>query len=347
MKKIISVILAAVMIFSVASVAAFAEAEDVKTYDITFTDLPYDVAPYRTDYPGKFMGYEYGVDYWFTITNVDGTTTDIKGWPVSVPVYEGESLEFTVSVADYIEPSSVRVLAFPTETDIAELYDDITGEPYAQYYIAKSIGDTYGVRPTQDMTVCISEFHMYNDCFMYTFPSSDYYTAKRVQFNEGASTPEEMYTDFEWGNTKVVYVNETMFFRVGIPLNDTKHTYHYDTYQVYYTVGAGSSQETCYLKTAEQTDPNQNGNIVAHYETEDEWVDVYKIEHIDSSVKIKIQGTVTYTFSMLSQFLKDFSLDELDSIDLNSIDLDPLLNYLVRLLILITKILKGFGLSIG
>lgn len=109
MKKIISVILAMIMVFSIGSVAAFA----AETYEVVFTEFPYDIAPYRTDYVGQYEGYEYGTDYWFTIKNADGTTTDIKGYPYSLLVEAGKSIEFTVSVAEYIETSSVKMMAFP------------------------------------------------------------------------------------------------------------------------------------------------------------------------------------------------------------------------------------------
>lgn len=353
MKKIVAVLLTVVMIFSAASTAAFAAAP--QTYEVTFTDLPYDVAPFRTDYVGKYMGYEYGVDYWFTITNADGTTTDIKGWPYSITVFEGESLEFTVSVASYVEPSSVRMLAFPSNTATEDLYDEVTGEPYSQYYIAKSIGNTYGVRPQEDMTVCLSEYHLYNDCFLYNFSSSNYYTSQRVKFNEGATTPWDAYTDFEYGNTAVIYVNETLFFEVRIPMDDEAHTYHYDTYQVYYTLGSGSNAETFYLKTADQTDYTLNENIVAHYETvadeeegtRAEWVDVYKIEHVQPNVKIAVRGTVTYTMAMLKEFFQDFDVTSMSDMDWDSVDFSPMVEYIARILTLIMKILAGFGLQIN
>ena len=88
MKKVLSLLMAIVMIFSIGAVAVSA----ADTYEITFDDCPYDIAPYRTDYIGKNMGYHYGIDYWFTITNPDGTTTDIKGFPYSVEVEAGKAL---------------------------------------------------------------------------------------------------------------------------------------------------------------------------------------------------------------------------------------------------------------
>lgn len=359
MKKFISVFLAVLMLFSVVSVAAFAETEQdhVKIYEVSFTDMPYDAAPYRTDYPGRFMGYEYGVDYWFTITNSDGTTTDIKGWPFSISVFEGDSLEFTVSVADYIEPQSVRMLAYPTGTETAALYDDVTGEPYSRYFIKKSVGNTYGIRPTEDMTICLSEFHLYNNCFLCpAFPESNYYSAKRVQYNPGTGTPEGTYTDFPWDNTQVVFVNETMFIQVSIPMDDPNHKYHYDTYQVYYTVATANGYETVYLKTAEQTDPDieTNPNLVAHYIKEGDengvgaaWVDIYKIDHIVPIMSIKVTNTVTYTMGMLKEFFNDFDIANADSVDWSSVDFAPMVEYIARILTLIMKILKGFGLNIN
>lgn len=344
MKKIISVILAAIMIFTIGSVAAFAEDT---SYEITFADCPYDVAPFRSDYIGKYVGYQYGVDYWYTVTNEDGTTTDIKGYPESITVDAGETLEFTVSLADYIEPASLKVLAYPTGTAPFALHDEITGEPHAPYYVAISSAGTYGIKPQEDMTICVSEYHLYNDCFMFDFPMSTYYSTKRLQYNAGAYTPEEMYTEFEWDNTKVVYLNETVYFKVVLPI-DGEHDYHYDTYQVYYTKGFGSEMETIYLK---QNASEENGTEaidlrVAHYETETEWVDIYAIPDVDASLQLKVVNTVTYTLDMLEEFFNDFSLENIDDIDFSSLDVAPLFEFFVRLLNLIVKILRGFGLEI-
>lgn len=342
MKKLLSVIMAVVMLLSISSVAAFA----AETYEIVFADCPYDIAPYRTDYVGKYMGYQYGVDYWFTITNEDGTTTDIKGFPYSVEVTAGKALEFTVSVADYVEPTSVRMLAFPRDMETANLYDSLTGEPFAQYHIARSQANTYGVVPQEDLTICLSEFHLFNDCFLYNFPKTDYYETKRVQYNAEAINPWDMYTDFEWDNTKVIYVNETVFVQVTLPLNDPAHTYHYESYQVYYTTGYG--EETTYLrKPASEKEGTEAIDLrVAHYETEEEWVDIYAIPNADPTMQFKIAGTVTYTLDMLKDFFEDFSLENLENLDMSTLDFGPLVEFAIRLLTLIMKLLAGFGLEI-
>lgn len=344
MKKIIALLLAVVMVLSVGSIAAFA----ADTYEIVFADCPYDISSFRTDYIGKYVGYEYGTDYWYTVTNEDGTTTDIKGFPYSIEVKAGKALEFTVSVADYVEPSSVRMLAFPTGTAAAELYEPVTGEPYANFYVASSSANTYGLVPSQDMTVCISEWHLFNDCFLYEFPSSDFYTSNRLQYNEGKVNPWDVYTPFEWGNTKVVYVNETVFFEVRIPI-DGQYDYHYETYQVYYTKGFGAEMETVYLKknASEKEGTEAIDDRVAHYETDTEWVDIYAIPNADATMKIKVVNTVTYTLGMLAQFFEDFSIENLEDIDLESIDLSPMLEYILRLVNLLVKILNGFGLSVS
>lgn len=366
MKKFISVILAVLMIFSIIPISAFA----LNTYNITFTDLPYDIAPYRNDYVGAFMGYEYGTDYWFTITNADGTKTDIKGWPYTVTVYEGDPLEFTVSVADYVDPTSVRALAFPSELIVPgvdeannpiltapDLYDAITGEPYAQYHVAASSGRTFGIKPTRDLTVCVSEYHLYNNAFLYNFPVSDYYTANRVKYRPQYSDPWDIYSSkFEWGNTEVIRENETMYFEVRIPMDDPDHVYHYEDYQVYYTTGAGRDLVTTYLKRpASSENPQAVDTRVAHYVVEAdeekgvraEWVDVYKIPNVKTSVNIRVAGTVTYTLEMLREFFRDFDINNLDALDLSTVDFAPMVEYITRVLMLIMKILAGFGLSVG
>lgn len=375
MKKIISVILAAIMSFGVISVAAAAADND--TYQITFADLPYDIAPFRDDYVADYMGYEYGTDYWFSITNnadgyiningenhyvTAGTTTDIKGAPVSIEVAKGETLEFTVSVADYIEPQTVRVIAYPTGTaaeDIAELDPLSTnltinpGEPFEEYYLAKSQAGTYGIKPNKDLTINVSEYHLYNDCFVYNFPSSDYYTANRVIYNAEGHTPEEMYAPTEWGNTRVVYVNETLFFEVRLPKTDA-YDIHYDSYTVYYMVddlgslaGEISGSEKVYLRYGTEGEDGYINERVCRYETETDYVDVYKIENVSPYVTIKVANTVTYTISMLADFINDFSLDNLEDLDLDSVDLSPMLDLMLRLLNLIVKMLNAFGMNVS
>ena len=343
MKKVISVLLAVAMIFSIASISAFA----ADTYEIVFEECPYDISEYRTDYIGKYVGYEYGTDYWFTITNPDGTTTDIKGFPYSVEVKAGRALEFVVTVADHVEPSSVRILAYPTGTPAAELYEPVTGEPDSYYYVAASSANTYGLIPSEDLTVCVSEWHLYNDCFLFEFPSSEYYTSNRLQYNADKEDIWDMYTPFEWGNTKVIYVNETIFFEVRIPL-DGKYDYHYETYQVYYTTGYGSDEETVYLKkNASEKEGTEAIDLrIGHYETDTEWVDLYAVPDADNTMNIKVVNTVTYTIDMLAQFFEDFSLENLDSIDLGSLDIAPMLEYILRLANLIVKMLNAFGLKV-
>lgn len=374
MKKLISLILAVVMIFSVTTVFAFAADTDVETYEITFADLPYDIAPFRDDFVADYMGYEYGTDYWFSVTNNKdgyitvngvqhpvsaGTSTDIKGAPVSITVEEGSTLEFSVSVADYIEAQTVRVIAFPTGTDVEELaeLDPLTqnltinpGEPYEDYYLAKSSAGTYGIKPDQDLTICVSEYHLYNDCFLYEFPSSDYYTANRVIFRgenlEDIEDPAS-YEAIEWNNTKVVYENQTLFFEVRMDLN-SEYDLHYDTYQVYYMVddlgalvGQLSGTEKVYIEP------------IYHYIDTDEeagteeWVDIYAIENVSPYVSIKVTNTVTYTIDMLSQLISDFDLANLSDIDLSSIDLSPMLELILKIAKLIVKMLNAFGLNVS
>lgn len=347
MKKILAVLLAVIMMFSVTSVAAFA----FQQYEITFTDLPYDVAPYRADYVGQYMGYHYGVDYWFVVTNYDGTTTEIKGETKYI-VNPGETFEFTVRFADYIDSSTIKVIAFDSSLAPSEIYDHDTGIPNEGYYIQRNSANMYGLRPSSNLTVCVSEYHLYNTAFLYNFKENNYYSTQRVQYSAPTSEgtpPWEVYTPIEWGNTKVVYENETLFFEVRIPLDDPAHDYHYDTYQVYYTTGVGNDMKTIYLKqnssgdgTVEATDMR-----VAHYETDTDWVDVYAIENVDPTVYIKVEGTVTYTLAMLKDFFEDFDITDIDSIDFDSIDMSPILEYIVRLIGLLVKILQGFGLSVS
>lgn len=346
MKKFIAVILTMIMIFSIGSVAAFA----AETYEVVFTEFPYDVAPYRSDYVGRYEGYEYGVDYWFTITNADGTTTDIKGYPYSLQVEAGEDIEFVVNIAEYIEPSSVKMMAFPVGAEKNEDFcNTVSGEPNGKYYITRSIAGTYGIVPKEDMTICLSEFHLYNKAFLFhEFPVSEYYTANRLfMVDPDATNKEDRFAYEEWGNTEVAYENETFFFEVRIPKDD-KYDYNYETYHVYYKDSDSILEEKHYLhKPASERDGTEAIDKRYHYyETETEWVDIYEIPNLPNGVQIKVANTVTYTISMLGDFLKDFDLANLDSIDLSTVDLQPMLEFLLRLLNLIVKLLNSFGLNI-
>lgn len=349
MKKIIAFMLSLMMIFSICSVAVSAEEE---AYEIVFTEFPYDVAPFRDDYVGKYMGYEYGVDYWFTLTNSDGTTTEIKGYPYSITVEAGDALEFTVNISESIEPSSVKVMAFPTGADKQDDFSDsVTGEPNGGYYISRSNSGTYGIVPKKDMTICLSEYHLYNKAFIYEFPASDYYVANRVFLkNPDAVNPQDRFGYDEMGNTKVVFVDETMFFEVRIPL-EGKYDYNYDTYHVYYKYGRIGESQTVYLKkpASEKDGTPEINERVARYEDEEtnELVDVYKIEHVPADVEIKVANVVQYTIEMLAQFLADFDLANLSEMDLSTVDLAPMVEYILRLLNLVVKLLNSFGLNIS
>ena len=369
MKKVIAVLLCVIMSFGVVSVAAVAAEDDATYYDVTFADLPYDIAPFRDDYVADYMGYEYGTDYWFVITNnrdgelvingeshsvAAGTTTEIKGAPSSIRVKAGETLEFAVRVADYVEPQSVKVIAYATGTSADDLTDldpyslqtEKPGQPYDQYYLAKSDVDTYGIKPDKNLTINVSEYHLYNDCFLYSFPTSDYYTANRLIYrgadlSEASIRNKDSYEKVEWDNTRVVYENETLYFEVRLSFN-SEYDLHYDTYEVTYMVdelgslvGEISGTEKVYLEP------------IYHYETDEEWVDVYAVENISPDGTIKITNTVTYTISMLAELLSDFSLDSLSEIDLSAIDMSPMLELLLRIVNLIVKMLNSFGLEVS
>ena len=346
MKKFMSVLLAVIMIFSIGSVAAFA----AETYEVVFTEFPYDVAPYRNDYVGKYEGYEYGVDYWFTITNADGTTTDVKGFPYSMQVDAGKVVEFVVTLADYIEPTSVKVMAFPEGSENKDdFYNTVSGEPNGNYYVKRTSIGTYGVAPRQDMTVCLSEYHLYNKAFLFEFPMSEYYTANRLFLTDPEATNTwDQFSYSEWANTEVIYMNETVFFEVRLPIEDGKHKYNRETYHVYYTDGDSLLAEKIYLRmpASEKNGTEEIDKRITHYETETEWVDIYAIPNMPEDAEIKIANTVTYNISMLGEFLADFDLMNLDSIDLSTVDIEPMLGYILRLVNLVVKLLNSFGLNI-
>ena len=347
MKKVISVILSIVMLFSIVSISVIA----ADTYEVVFSDFPYDASPYRNDYVGKYEGYEYGTDYWFTMTNKDGTTTDIKGYPFSVNVSAGDALEFVVNTAEYIEPSSVKIMAFPVGADNAEdFYDKVTGEPIGNYYIKRSAAGTYGIVPKEDMTICLSEFHLYNKAYLLEFAESPYYTMNRVFLVDPEATdPWDMYGYSDRGNTEVAYQNETLFFEVRIPI-DGAYKYNYNTYHVYYKEDSLLAKSVYLKKPASDKDETPEiSKSVAKYETLDgtEFVEIFAIPNLPANVEIKVANVVTYNISMLGEFLKDFDLMNMESIDLSTVDLEPMLEYLLRLLNLVVKLLNSFGLNIS
>ena len=350
MKKVISVILSIVMLFSIVSISVIA----ADTYEIVFSDFPYDASPYRNDYVGRYEGYEYGTDYWFTITNKDGTTTDIKGYPYSVEVSAGDVLEFVVKFADYIEPSSVKIMAYPVGADKADdFYDKVTGDPIGDYYIKRSAAGTYGILPKEDMTICLSEFHLYNKAYILEFAESPYYTARKVSLVDPENSDSlDGYAYNEKGNTEVAYQNETYFLEIRIP-NDGAYKYNYDSYHVYYKEDSLLAQSVYVKRPASEKDGTPAiscvvaSNIETFEETGDDLVEILAIPNLPANAEIKIANVVTYDISMLGEFLKDFDLMNMDSIDLSTVDLEPMLAYLLRLLNLVVKLLNSFGLDIS
>ena len=154
-----------------------------------------------------------------------------------------------------------------------------------------------------------------------------------------------MYGYEEMGNTEVVYQNETLFFEVRIPI-DGAYKYNYDTYHVYYKEDSLLA-ESVYLKrpASEEDGTPAINKAVASYETPDgtEFVEIFAIPNLPANVEIKIANVVTYNISMFAQFLSDFDLTNLD---LSTVDLEPVLAYVVRLLNLLVKLLNSFGLEI-
>ncbi len=381
MKKVAAALLAVVMILCSLSIASYAA--DGGKCEVVFGEMDefikgYDLGKYRNDYVGKYMGYEYGKDYRYVIKNEDGSTTDVKTVPYAYECPVNKPLEFYVSVADYIEPSSVRMLAFPTNAVISDAFDTVTGEPNISYQIKKTSQDMFAVRPTAEdadkgITVCLSEYHLFNDCFEYSFPTSDYYKVQRVQDTTGGYIyikdaqgnttttkikPEDRFKPYDYGNKKVVYDNETLFFEVRIPLDNDKYEYHPDTYQVSYTRGKGDSQKTYNLKTSSQTEftPLAEGAdektgwvgryIIDKTAPEDgiypEQVDIFRIDNVDSTVKIKVRGTVKYTVDMLSELFKNSDSSAFDDFDWDSADLSPVVEFIARVIVLISKVIAGF-----
>ena len=143
-------------------------------------------------------------------------------------------------------------------------------------------------------------------------------------------------------------MNETVFFEVRLPIEDGKHKYNRETYHVYYTDGDSLLAEKIYLRmpASEKNGTEEIDKRITHYETETEWVDIYAIPNMPEDAEIKIANTVTYNISMLGEFLADFDLMNLDSIDLSTVDIEPMLGYILRLVNLVVKLLNSFGLNI-
>lgn len=318
-----------VVIMLSAFTALFSTSFAAASYNVTFKDLPYDIItdaskPARTDWPALNQGYTLGVEYRFAFATPvdddnDPSTADkimfvVEDGEVTKSVQSGKALEFKIAVKEYVAPSSVQVLAFPSTTTASDLYNHTTGEPKSDYIIQSSnavrdklVSDAniprvydsatgeytelegytlapgdlgiYAVLPTKNLTICVSEFHMYNHGFMLTLDDgADYTLAKytykpdgyfQYVYDDGNGNPvfnEEYISSYKFYGvagvdyirsdiedpssyykitkdtsykTRMIYYGEPVYIGIEIPKTNAKKTYHHDTYTLSYSDTAG------------------------------------------------------------------------------------------------------------
>ena len=327
LKKSLAVFMSVIMLASFT--ALFSTSFAATSYNVTFKDLPYDIIadatkPARTDWPALNQGYTLGVEYRFAFATPvddddDPSTADkimfvVEDGEVTKSVQSGKALEFKIAVKEYVAPSSVQVLAFPSTTNASDLYNHTTGEPKNDYIIQASnavrdklVSDAsiprvldsetgeykelegytlapgdlgiYAVLPTKNLTICVSEYHMYNHGFMLTLDDGADYTLDKYTYNpdgyfqyvydDGNGNPifnEEYISSYKYYGvagidyirsdiedpssyykltkdtsykTRMIYYGEPVYIGIEIPKTNAKKTYHHDTYTLSYSDTAG------------------------------------------------------------------------------------------------------------
>lgn len=331
MKKVISVLLAVLMMFSVFSVCAFAAGE----YTVTFTDMDY-ATKFRDDQIGR-RGYTLGKDYYFTYTDASGKTVEVKTDGTTVKVPAGKSFACSVVLAEYVEPTTLRVMAYPTSSSVSSLYDSITGEPYGKYSVDPSSNSTYGIIVNEDMTVSVSEYHLYNDGFLYNLKGNKYFTVTRLNDNGKGDIGDLNYEAVK--NERIIYYHQDLYFMVTLPSpeQDSKHTYNYDTYTVTYT------QKTRGEVVKQET-------LTPIWTSDDGYSKIYCAKDCYYDVTISINKVVDFSFDLLKEVFEDLKNEDIDisnigSLNFGAFDLTSLLEWLNKFIKLIRNILAGFGVG--
>lgn len=331
MKKVISVVLAVIMMLSALSVLAFA----ADTYTVTFTDMDY-ATKYRDDQIGR-RGFTLGKDYYFTYTDASGNTVEVKTDGTQVKVPANRAFSCFVVLADYVEPTTLRVMAYPSSSSVSSLYDPIDGAPYGKYSVDKSSDSSFGIIVKEDMTISVSEYHLYNDGFLYSLKGNKYFNVTRLNDNGKGTIGDKNYEAVL--NERIIYWHQDLYFMVTLPSpeSDTKHTYNYDTYTVTYT-------------------QKLKGNVVKQevltpiWTSDDGLSKIYCAEDCYNNVSISINGVVDFTFDMIKEVLDDLKNEDIDienigSMNFGAFDLTSLLAWFNSLMKLLRNLLAGFGVG--
>ena len=331
MKKVISVVLSVIMMLSALSVLAFA----ADTYTVTFTDMDY-ATKYRDDQIGR-RGFTLGKDYYFTYKDSSGKTVEVKKDGTQVKVPAGRAFSCFVVLADYIEPTTLRVIAYPASSPVASLYDPIDGAPYGKYSVDKSSDSSYGIIVKQDMTLSVSEYHLYNDGFLYSLKGNKYFDVTRLNDNGKGTIGDKNYEPVL--NERLIYWHQDLYFMVTLPApeTDTKHSYNYDTYTVTYT-------------------QKLKGEVVKKEVLTPVWTSadglqkIYCAKDCYNDISISINGVVDFTFDMIKEVFEDLKKGNIDmenigSLNFGAFDLTALISWINGLIKLIKNILAGFGVG--
>lgn len=336
---------------------------------------------------GYTLGKEY--KFAFPETDEYGKTFYVvQDGEYSVDVARGSSIEFKVAVAAYVEPTTVKVLVYNTGTSAASLYNAKTGEPKSDYVIApnaqsadnlSSHPDTpyvynaetgayealegYTLAPgatgifalspnnnTQNLTVNVSEYHLYNTGFLLNLEDGADYSLAKYTYNPNGQFyyvydkdgEPEFGTDYSAGRkyygiygidyldstdpnhykvmrdddyaNKIIYTGETVYVGIEIPKTTAKKTYHHDTYTLSYSSGGlfGFLPGANSVVLKDKASYNPGGTVISDLGYTDKFVFGYETDH--SYVDIyKIEG-LSQSPTFTADGVSDLDLSDLTGI---------------------------------
>ena len=377
-------------------------------------------SPTRTDWPAisSNQGYSLGKEYMFAFPEKDEDGRImyvVRDGEYAAQVAVGGTIEFKVAVASYIESSTVKILTYPTGTPAASLYKAKTGEPKSDYIITSSSQSSsnlvsspnaprylnaetgeyeilegytlfpnqtgiYGLKPDKDLTVNVSEYHMYNTGFALSLEGTADYTLAKYLYNPNGAfsyvydkngEPEfsseysagrvfygvygvdyldsadpnhyKVWRDNDYAN-KIIYYGEPVYIGIEIPKTTAKKTYHHDTYTLSYSGSSGLLGMIPGVGSVTLKDEQgYTDAFVFGYETDHSYVDIYKLENLTKNPTFTAEGISELDFSDLADLISgDASLS-----DLTGKTTSGLLSFFVKFFNLIKKILAGLGVKIG
>lgn len=381
MKKLMAILMTLCLAIGMVSIATSSVAA-ASYVTIFFTDLDYATGyvtvngttyeHYRSDQPGQ-EGFTYGTDYWFGYITSDmedageeeivlSTLAEMNAASGTIMVTSGGYIAITVYVADYVEDSTVRVLAYPTaetfgatgtgtDGNTYTYYDEETGIFNTSYIISQNSAGTYAVDcdgSTEQITISLDEYHLYNDGILYEFYSNDYFDVTRVYYDDYTNLTD--YSDYNYATgTLIVYYHSDIYFEVSIDEENIDST-NPDTYTVNLTLTDADGEST-----TEELEPVYETDYVTINGEEVSLTRVYCVpDFYSEAVSISITGIVDLTISMIPEFLEEL-MSSIESGSIDSVvssytfmgmDFSGIVEFFQKILKLISNMLAAFGLDI-